>query len=208
MAKRVWRAVRLLGECAFGLAIVAILFTGLTRLIASGESRPVERIDGRKIDFEFVPPREEAVPPRPIKPVHDDTKPPPVSGARRIGHCPGCPEDPPPLPAIAPTPPARAVQRFELAVLGSDGEPTPVVRILPDYPPGGRGDGSVLVRFDISALGTVMNTRVIESTPVGMFDRAALQAIARWRYRPAVIDGQAVERRGVQVRLRFELQRA
>jgi outer membrane biosynthesis protein TonB len=39
-------------------------------------------------------------------------------------------------------------------------------------------------------------------------DKAALQAIARWRYRPAVIDGQAVERRGVQVRLRFELTEA
>jgi protein TonB len=95
-----------------------------------------------------------------------------------------------------------------MALLGTDGEPTPLVRIPPEYPPSGRGDGSVLVRFDISAIGTVVNARVIESTPRGMFDKAALQAIARWRYRPAVIDGQAVERRGVQVRLRFELEQA
>jgi protein TonB len=54
----------------------------------------------------------------------------------------------------------------------------------------------------------VVNVRVIESTPPGMFDKAALQAIQRWRYRPAVMDGQTVERRGVQVRLRFQLERA
>jgi protein TonB len=47
---------------------------------------------------------------------------------------------------------------------------------------------------------------VVESTPPGMFERAALRAIERWRYRPAVVDGEPVERRGLQVRLRFELE--
>jgi protein TonB len=45
---------------------------------------------------------------------------------------------------------------------------------------------------------------VIESTPKGVFDRAATDAIRRWRYRPARYNGQPVEV-PVRTRIRFEL---
>ena len=45
---------------------------------------------------------------------------------------------------------------------------------------------------------------VVEADPPGVFDAAALAAIRRWRYYP-IVNGEAVERKGVQTEIRFEL---
>lgn len=57
----------------------------------------------------------------------------------------------------------------------------------------------------ISPAGTVTNVFVVDSEPPRVFDRAALRAVARWKYRPKVEDGAAVVRHGVMVVLTFEL---
>ncbi len=49
------------------------------------------------------------------------------------------------------------------------------------------------------------DARVIDSGPPGVFDDAAIRAVLRWKYNPRVVEGTAVERRGVQVKLQFEL---
>ena len=41
---------------------------------------------------------------------------------------------------------------------------------------------------------------------VNVFDRAALNAVRKWRYNPKVQDGQPVERPGVKVRLDFQME--
>ena len=41
-------------------------------------------------------------------------------------------------------------------------------------------------------------------SPPGTFDRAALDAVKRWRYEPRVVGGNVVEQR-VETRLRFRL---
>jgi protein TonB len=41
--------------------------------------------------------------------------------------------------------------------------------------------------------GYTRDVRVVASAPPGVFDRAATDAIARWRYRPAKYNGQPVE---------------
>ena len=45
----------------------------------------------------------------------------------------------------------------------------------------------------------------IAADPQNVFDQAALNAIARWRYNPRIVNGEAVERVGVQTEIRFEL---
>lgn len=63
--------------------------------------------------------------------------------------------------------------------------PFQVVRRAPIYPASAlrRGiDGWVRIRFSISPAGTVRDPRIVESQPVGVFDRAALRAVLRWRY--------------------------
>ncbi|MDM7983795.1 MAG: energy transducer TonB [Maricaulis sp.] len=60
-----------------------------------------------------------------------------------------------------------------------------VERSAPEYPRGAerRGiEGSVTVSYAIDADGSVVDAQIVESTPAGVFDRAALAAIETWRY--------------------------
>lgn len=91
----------------------------------------------------------------------------------------------------------------------SDAETVPLVRIQPMYPRAAaqkRTEGWVLLEFTISTTGSVKSARVIDSKPPNIFDRAALQAIRKWKYKPKIVDGTPVETRGVQVKLTFKLE--
>ncbi len=63
-----------------------------------------------------------------------------------------------------------------------------ITRVAPDYPRSAerRGiEGSVEVRYDIAADGTVENVEVVDTTHPGIFDRAALRAVESWQYEVA-----------------------
>ena len=84
----------------------------------------------------------------------------------------------------------------------------PLVSIPPDYPPRALAqgiEGWVRIQFTISVNGSVKDAIVVAADPENVFDQAALAAIARWRYNPRIVNGQAVERVGVQTEIRFEL---
>ena len=61
------------------------------------------------------------------------------------------------------------------------------------------------MQFTITDRGTVKDARVVAAEPRGIFDEAALTAIARWRYNPKIEGGVAVERVGLQTVIRFTL---
>ena len=110
---------------------------------------------------------------------------------------------------LAPNVDARGAMSRLSMTAGSDRDVIPLVRINPDYPPRAqqRGiEGYVIVQFTITATGTVKDAIVVEAMPRGMFDDAALKAIARWRYNPKVENGTAVERVGIRTRLTFQLE--
>jgi periplasmic protein TonB len=93
---------------------------------------------------------------------------------------------------------------------GSDTDVLPLVRIPPDYPPRAieRGiEGWVIVRFTITATGAVKDPVIVDAQPKGIFDKAVLRSIVRWRYNPKVEGGVAVERVGVQTKLTFKLKK-
>jgi len=95
--------------------------------------------------------------------------------------------------------------------MGIDRDAIPLVRINPEYPPRERGrgvEGWVLVQFTVTAIGTVRDAIVVDSEPKSVFDRAALDAIGRWRYNPRVDRGVAVDRVGLQTVIRFKLEGA
>ena len=103
-------------------------------------------------------------------------------------------------------PPIRG-RGFNLS--GVDGDVIPRVRVNPDYPPSAitkNIEGWVRVQFTVTAIGTVKDAIVVGSEPGTVFDDAALKAIARWRYNPRVVNGEAVERVGLQTIIRFTLQ--
>jgi len=92
---------------------------------------------------------------------------------------------------------------------GSDRDVVPLVRINPEYPQRAlsRGiEGWVTIQFTITETGSVAEPTVVDSSPKGMFEEAALKAIAKWRYNPKVEDGVAVARKGIQTMLRFQLE--
>ena len=57
----------------------------------------------------------------------------------------------------------------------------------PDYPENALSQqiaGSVAVQFTVDVNGETRDIRVLEANPPGVFDRAATNAIRRWRYAP------------------------
>ena len=64
--------------------------------------------------------------------------------------------------------------------------------------------GWVDLEYTVAADGTTRDARIRAAEPAQVFDRAALNAVQRWRYEPHKVDGQAVDQR-VAARVRFEL---
>ena len=83
----------------------------------------------------------------------------------------------------------------------------PLVRIPPRYPRRAASrkiEGWVKIEFTITETGTVKDAKIVEAQPGEIFERAALSAIAKWKFKPKIIDGEAFEQRAVQV-LQFKL---
>jgi protein TonB len=69
-----------------------------------------------------------------------------------------------------------------------------VHRVQPEYPPLARAvrvQGVVVLQAIIARDGTVANLRVLSGHP--MLVRAAVAAVQQWRYRPYLLNGEAVE---------------
>lgn len=67
-----------------------------------------------------------------------------------------------------------------------------------------RVSGSVTVEYTVDANGDPRDVRVIEATPPGVFDHAAITAVKKWHYDPVVANGAPVEV-PVRTSIRFEL---
>jgi len=76
-----------------------------------------------------------------------------------------------------------------------DGDAIPMFTIPPRFPRKALMDGTsgwVKVQFDINPDGTISNATVVDAKPRRLFDKEALRAIRKWKFRPKVIDGKAV----------------
>ncbi|MBW3566379.1 MAG: energy transducer TonB [Proteobacteria bacterium] len=199
----------------YGMAIpLAVLFTLavfflMHTLIETGRSAITEETGGAVVDFVRVQQDEnvrqkDRQPERPPEP----EKPPPQPDI--------------PAPQLAQTMPGNGLNIGSMTIeadidvsAGIDsgaagGEYLPIVKVAPIYPQRAlaRGlEGWVLVEFTVTATGTVRDARVVESDPPGVFDRAAVEAAMKFKYKPRVIDGRATDVDGVRNIVRFELER-
>ena len=83
----------------------------------------------------------------------------------------------------------------------AEGDVIPIVRIDPEWPRQALiegTDGWVEVEFTILPDGSVEDPVVTDSEPPRLFDRNALRAILRWKFKPRIIEGEAVSRRAAQ----------
>ncbi len=98
----------------------------------------------------------------------------------------------------------------ELGGAVADTAPIPLVRIDPIYPPRAQSRGTegwVVVEFTITATGKVSDASVVEADPPSLFNRAALKAIRRWKYKPKIIDGQPVDQTNMRTLISFKLEK-
>lgn len=89
----------------------------------------------------------------------------------------------------------------------TDGEYIPIVTVAPHYPARALSqgiEGYVIVEYTVTTTGGTRDPVIVESSNT-VFDRAALDSVLKYRYRPRVIDGEPVEVSGVRRLIRFEL---
>lgn len=95
-----------------------------------------------------------------------------------------------------------------LSLDSGDGEYLPIVKVAPIYPrrAQSRGiEGYVIVEFTVTKNGSVKDAFVVEAQPENIFDRAAIDAAMKFKYKPRVVDGVAMEVAGVQNKISFEM---
>lgn len=84
----------------------------------------------------------------------------------------------------------------------------PVVRVSPGYPAKAAANGIegwVQLSFSINKLGKVTDVKVVEAQPKRVFNREAIKALRKWKYRPRFENGAAVAQQNQYVVLEFSL---
>ncbi len=72
-------------------------------------------------------------------------------------------------------------------------ELTPLVRVPPEYPMNAlrtETEGYVILKFTVTETGSVIDPVVLRSDPPGVFDRAAMRAVVRFKYQPQFANGK------------------
>lgn len=80
--------------------------------------------------------------------------------------------------------------------MATEGDLIPMVQIQPEWPRQALLEGVsgwVRLRFTVNEDGTVSSPAVVESSH-RMFERPALRAILRWKFKPRIVDGRPVKR--------------
>ena len=79
----------------------------------------------------------------------------------------------------------------------------------PEYPPAALSreqQGYVVVVFKVNQDGSTFDAYVSESEPRGVFDRSALKAIAKFKYRPKMVNGVAQVAHNQRYLFRYDLE--
>lgn len=189
--------MRLAVSVIISVLVTLALFWFMQWLITSGEKELARPEDRLQVEIVRVRQDEEVQerqrePPRPPQP--DERPPPPPMEQLRTSR--------PNLSGVGISTPQIDTGLSGGAGIGQlqEGDPIPVATIPPQYPREALMQGIsgwVRIEFTINPDGSVSDATVIDAEPRrGIFDREALRAITRWRFRPKVEDGVAVPSRG------------
>ncbi len=90
-----------------------------------------------------------------------------------------------------------------------DGEYLPIVKVAPIYPRRAqtRGiSGYCIVEYTVTTSGAIRDPIPVDCQPSGIFEKASVAAALKFKYKPRVVDGQAIEVAGVQNKFTYELE--
>ena len=198
-----------------GLGVTLALFFLMHSLISGEQDFDATRLGGSLVEFirvneEQITQLKQRVPPEEPPPPEDPPRPPELQVTDQ--------SKPPAVPLNIDVP------RMSLAVgagagpyigpwspgdIASEGDVIPVVRIDPQWPREALLEGIegwVEIEFTVQPDGSVTDPRVVDAQPRRVFDRSAVRAILRWKFKPRIVDGQPVSRQATQ-RIDFELDR-
>ncbi|NVK37168.1 MAG: energy transducer TonB [Gammaproteobacteria bacterium] len=77
-----------------------------------------------------------------------------------------------------------------------DSDVIPLVQVEPKYPSQAlsrRIEGYVVVRLQITKEGTVSDVEIVDAEPKGVFEREAIRAAWRYKFKPKLVDGAPVQ---------------
>ncbi len=200
---------RVIAGILIGLVIAAALFWVMPYMIETTDNQLNKAGSANFVDFVRLK-RNETIHRRELKP----RKPPP-------------PESPPPMPsmpqleslnpnaetiAISNTPVETDIELsgagFSLGV--GEGDYLPIVKVAPIYPQRAlvQGiEGYCVVQYTVTRQGTIRDPFVIESQCTNeIFHRPSVQASLKFKYKPRVIDGEAVEVPGVRNKFTYVIE--
>ena len=195
--------LRVLGSIVGGIFVALVLFLIMNTLITGGRGQQGAATAGQIVDLIRVQEDEVIQTKKRVRP----KKPPP-------------PKDPPPPPKLkvsSEAKPQKNPMRIDLPKIdvsgaagsgpfigswdpgdpAAEGEAVPIVRIDPQYPREALMDGTegyVKFRVLIGPDGGVLDVEVTEAVPGRLFVRNAVRAVRRWKFKPRIVDGEAVER--------------
>jgi len=202
-------ASRLMTGLVLGVFVTLGLLWTMQYLIASADHSLDESTAGNIVDFVRLK-RDETVQRKSSKP----SKPP-------------LPKTPPPAPPQPKmddvSPQAEKLDIVEVdisadielsadgfSLSAGEGDYLPIIKVAPIYPrrAANRGiEGFVVVEFTVTTKGTVKDVKIIESKPTSsIFHKAAKRAALKFKYKPRVVNGKAIEVPGVRNLIRFKLE--
>ena len=77
--------------------------------------------------------------------------------------------------------------------------------IYPEHARVQRIEGFVTLAYDLTVSGNVVNVRVLDSVPAGVFDTSAVNAVRDWRFLPMQHNGQSIPATNQRSTLTFKL---
>lgn len=199
--------IRLVIGLVMSLAVTLSLFWLMQYLIETADRTLNDDGAGNLVDFVRVkrdeaierrqlkpkkPPQPEKAPPQPPTPQLDNLN----ANAKKI--------------AISAVPVETDIEMtggFSLGV--GEGDYLPIVKVAPIYPNRAltRGiEGYCVVMYTVTRQGTTRDPVVIEDQcSSSLFHRASLNAALKFKYKPRIMDGEAVEVPGVQNKFTYEI---
>ena len=200
----------MIGRYAFSVAIGVVVTLSLLfvmhLLIATGKAALTKPRDRAKLEFVRVK-RNEALnvedftPEKPPKPPETPPETPPQEMDNMD----------PNAPSINIAPPTVATDTNIGGPGGmniAEGDYLPIVRVAPVYPARAlsRGlEGYLDLSFTVTTAGTVRDPVILFSTS-SLFERAAVRAVLKFKYKPRVVDGVPVDVPNVKTRISFQIE--
>ena len=191
-------------------AVTLALFWGMQHLIGSADRSLADADRVQFVDFVRIKREEvtETKKPKPEKPPKVKPPPPP----------------PPSLKLDKVEPKVHGVEisipeaTVDMKLSGSgfslglgEGDYLPLVKIAPIYPrrAAARGlEGYCIVEYTVTASGTTRDVALVpDACSHSLFEKPSLEAAAKFKYKPRIVDGQAIEVTGVRNKFSYELQK-